>query len=70
MQNITITLHGFPTKQDALDWFKEYGFSEQHFECSTALTDYSKYKEMLEDFENEDNLNVYLQHFAKNENEE
>jgi len=72
--SITITLHGFPTKQDALDWVYEYeGGLEQHFDCSTAMVDMEPFNKEINNFVNDEsksNVDVFLEHYPPEDDED
>lgn len=63
MNNITITLTGFKTKQEAIYWLNQYeGSIEQHFDtdepkdnCFPAMCDMDSYIQEMKDFKKDKN---------------
>lgn len=59
---ITITISGFKTKEEAIEWLNQYeGGLEQHFECTPSTCDMTTYIPEMEAFKtNDDKLNFNL----------
>lgn len=66
---MTITISGFKTKEQILDWLQEYqGGVEQYFEADCSSTDMSSYIPEMKEFvelADKTNFNLVLKNYAE-----